>query len=178
MSMEGKSNPMRAIRMSKLTLNMGVGEPGPGLERAKGVLQKLTERKIVETKAKKRNTFGGTKGRPIGVKVTLRGKEAEEVLRKLLQAVESRIKESSFDESGNVSFGVDEYINIPGIKYDPEIGIMGLDIAVTLERPGYRVKKRALRPAKIPARHRVSRQDAMDFMKSSFGVNIVTGKEE
>ncbi len=125
---EKTDNVMRRIMLEKITLNMGAGEPGPKLEKAEAILKRITGKKVVVTKTHKRTTFGGPKNRPIGVKVTIRGKEAMELLKTLLQAVEKRVKPSQFDENGNFSFGIAEYINIPGLKYDPDIGIMGMDV--------------------------------------------------
>jgi len=71
-----------------------------------------------------------------------------------------------------VAFGIHEYIDIPGVKYDPKIGIMGLEVCVTLERPGYRIKRRRLLARKIPARHRVSRQEAVEFMSKNFDLKV------
>ena len=50
---------------------------------------------------------------------------------------------------GNLSFGIHEYIEMPGAKYDPDIGMFGLDVSVNLERPGYRISRRKKHPAKI-----------------------------
>jgi len=165
-------NPMKEIRLEKVTLNMGVGEPGPGLEKAKTMLEKISEGKAVVTRTHKRTTFGGAKKRPIGVKVTLRGKRAVELVERLLQAVENRLKTTSFDTQGNFSFGIDEYINIPGIKYDPEIGMLGMDVCVTLARPGYRIKERKLRPKKIGRSHRITPEEAREWAQKTFKVTI------
>jgi len=172
-----QEHPMRTVRLAKITLNIGAGEPGAKLEKSKGMMEKIAGRTSIITKVRKRNTFGGTKGRPIGVKVTIRGPEALELLRRLLRATENKVMFSSFDSTGNFSFGVKEYINIQGVKYDPEIGILGLDVAVTLERPGYRIKRRALRQSPVGKRHQVTRQDAMDWAKA-FGIQLVEKLEK
>jgi len=166
-------NPMKQIRLEKVTINVGAGESGPKLERAKKMVEKITNRKVVITHTHKRTTFGMARGRPIGVKVTLRGEEAMEILKKLLGAVDNRLKASQFDANGNFSFGVKEYIDIPGIKYDPEIGILGFDVCVTLERPGYRVKRRKIRPGKIGKSHRIKPEEAMEWVKQELGVEVV-----
>lgn len=170
-------NPMKEIRIEKVTLNIGVKEPAAA-DVAKKLLEKLTGRKVVITRTKKRTTFGVSKGRAIGAKVTIRGKESIELLKRLLEAVENRIKEDSFDDTGNFSFGIDEYINIPGLKYDPDIGIIGMDVCVTLERPGYRVKRKKIRKGKIGKTHRITKEEAMRFAEKSLGVKIVKEGEE
>ena len=110
---------MRAVRLDKVTLNMGAGESGPKLEKAKALLKRIAGIEPVTTITRKRSTFGVAKHRPIGAKVTLRGPAADALLRRLLQAVENRLRPNQFDAQGNFSFGVGEYINIPGAQYDP-----------------------------------------------------------
>ncbi len=165
-------NPMRTIRMEKLTLNIGMGEAGPGLDKAKALLEKLSQKKVVLTKTKKRTTFGGAKGRPIGVKVTMRGQAARELLEKLLQANDNRLRPGQFDSNGNFSFGIKEYINIPGIKYDPDIGILGMDVCVTLMRPGFRVARKRVRPGRVGKTHRITPQEAQEWVKGEFKTNV------
>lgn len=106
------------------------------------------------------------------MKTTLRGQEAMEFLKKVLQALENRLKDSQFDSSGNFSFGIHEYINIPGIKYDPDVGILGMDVAVTLERPGFRVRKRRLRPGKIGKSHLIKKEEAIEWARKNLGVEV------
>ena len=170
-------NPMRKIRIEKVTLNMGAGEAGPQLDNSKKILEVISGRKVVITKTHKRTTFGAPAKKPIGVKVTLRGKEAIELLKKMLQSVENRLKPSQFDTNGNFSFGVAEYINIPGIKYDPEVGILGMDVCVTLERSGFRMKKRKIRPSKIGKSHLISREDAMKFAEKELDIKVTEEEE-
>lgn len=164
---------MREIRIEKVTINMGCGSDEEKLERAKKLLEKLTGRKVLITKTRKRTTFGMARNRPIGVKVTLRGKEAEEFLKKAFDAVDNTIKASQFDENGNFSIGIREYIDLPGAKYDPEIGILGMDVCVTLERPGYRVKRRKIKKSKVGKKHRISKGEAIEWVKDKFGVNVI-----
>ncbi|MCD6402953.1 MAG: 50S ribosomal protein L5 [Candidatus Aenigmarchaeota archaeon] len=168
-----KENPMREIRIEKVTINIGCGSDREKLERAEKLLQRLTNRKVVITKTHKRTTFGMARNRPIGVKVTLRGKEAEDFLKKTLDAVDFQLKESQFDEFGNFSIGIKEYIDLPGVKYDPEIGILGMNVCITLERPGYRVKRRKLKKSKVGKKHRITKEEAIEWVKEKFGVKIV-----
>lgn len=141
-------NPMKEIRLAKVTVNMGTGADAAKLEKCKKIMHTLTRKKIVITSTRKRSTFGVPKNKPIGAKTTLRGEEAMEFLKKVLQGIESKLKQSQFDMNGNFSFGIHEYINIPGIKYDPDVGILGMDVAVTLERPGFRVRKGSSDPGR------------------------------
>jgi len=169
---------MRKIRLEKLTINIGAGEAGPKLENAKKLVGMFSENKIVVTKTHKRTTFGVAKNRPVGAKVTLRGEVAKEFLGKVLHSMDNRLNVSHFDENGNFSMGVKEYIHIPGMKYDPEIGIMGMDVCVTLQRPGFRVSRRKIRPRKIGKKHKITKEEAQEWVGKEFGVKIVRGEEE
>lgn len=166
-------NPMRAIRIEKVTLNVGCGDDKEKIEKAKKLLEYLTEGRPMITKSKRRSTFGMTKGKPIGVMITLRKKKAVEFLKKALQGVENRLKASQFDKEGNFSFGIKEYIEIPNVKYKHEIGMLGLDVSVTLERPGFRIKRRRIQKRKIPTRHKINREEAMNWVKNNFGVDVI-----
>jgi large subunit ribosomal protein L5 len=167
-------NKMREILINKVTVNIGVGAPGEKLEQAKSLLERLAdERKPVETQARRRDpVFKLRKGLPIGTKVTLRGDGAKAFLEKALTAKRKTLKESNFDKQGNFAFGVHEYIDFPGAKYDPGIPMFGFDVCVSLARRGGRVSARRLRAAKIGNAHRISREEAMEFMKGSFNVKI------
>ena len=155
---------------------MGVGTPGDKLNKAKKLLETIASAKAVETKTMKRiPTWGLRPKLAIGCKVTLRGKKAEELLTRLLKAQDNKLKQTNFDNFGNFSFGIKEYIDIPGVEYNPEFGIIGLEAAVTLERPGFRIKRR-LKERKIPFRHKIQKHEAMDFVKSKF--NAVISEEE
>ena len=81
------------------------------------------------------------------------------------------MKSSRFSEN-TFSFGVPEYIDIPGTKYDANIGIIGLEVAVTLERKGYRIKRRRIQTKKIPKAHSISKEEAIEFVKSKFNIKI------
>ncbi len=165
-------NPMKQIGIEKLTINIGAGEPGDKLDKSKKILEKISGKKVVITKTHKRTTFGGAKGRSIGAKVTLRKQDATNFLKNALQTLRNKLKASQFDSSGNFSFGIEEYINLPGIKYDPDIGILGMDVAVTLKRPGYRISKRRMKPQKVGKPHRIKKEESIEFMKKTFGVEI------
>ena len=169
-----ESNPMLRPRIAKVTVNIGVGESGERLEKAARVLEQLTGQKPSYRKARKTiRDFGIRKGEPIAVMVTLRREKAVEFLKKAFEAIGWRLKASQFDEFGNVSFGIKEHITIPGVRYDPEIGVFGMDIAITIERPGYRIlRRRRARKKHIPRRHRVTKEEAMVLLHDLFGVTI------
>lgn len=169
-------NKLREIKIEKVTLNIGVGGPGEKMEKAVKLLGIISGSKPVQTKSGSNTripTWGVRPNLPLGCKVTLRGKKAEELLKNLLQAAENKIPARKFDKFGNFSFGIAEYIDIPGIQYDPSIGVIGLEVAVTLERPGFRIKKRSLKKRKIGSRHIISTQEAIDYTKNRFGVDVL-----
>lgn len=173
MKSSGPSDP-KGVRIGKLVLNIGVGRSGEAIERARRVLEDLVGQKASFRKAKKSiRDFGIHKGEPIGMMVTLRRNKAEDVLRLLLQSRENRISASSFDNFGNCSFGIKEHIEIPGVRYSPEIGIFGMNVSLVLERQGYRVARRTRAPGKIGIKHRVSRDESVEFLKEKFGTEVV-----
>ncbi len=166
-------NPMRTIKLAKVTVHMGVGKSGEMLEKAKKIITELTGQKPCTKQAKMTiKEFGIREGEPISCLTTLRGERAATFLKRALDAVNNSIKRSSFDENGNFAFGIKEHIEIPGTKYVPELGIIGMDVVATLERPGFRVKRRRIRPSKIGKSQRVTREDAIKFVTDNFGVQI------
>ena len=171
---ERKENPMRRIRIEKVVINSCIGANTPRLERAAKIIEMLTGQKPEFRKAKKTiKGFGIYRGQPIAVRVTLRKQKAVEFLEKALKAVNNTLKASSFDENGNFSFGIKEHLDIPGTKYDPELGIIGMDVCVHLSRPGLRVALRKRARSKIGPSHKITREEAMEFVKNTFGVRII-----
>ena len=165
---------MKKIFLNKVVLNMGVGKSGDPIETGKKTLVQITGKKPNARNAKKsQRDWGVRKGEPIGVAVTVRGNDATELLKKLLVAKDNQINKKAFDDEGNLSFGIKEHIDIPGIKYEPQIGILGLEVSVSLARPGFSVKLRSERKAKIGKTHRITKNDAIKFLTEEFGVKIV-----
>jgi len=168
-----ESNLMKRIYIDKVILHIGVGQAGEKLEKAKKVLQEITGQEPSERRAKKTiRDFGIHRGEKIAVMVTLRKKKALEILQKVLAARGNSVPLSSVDEVGNLAFGIKEHIDIPGIKYNPEIGIFGLDVIVNLARPGYRVQRRKRCRSSIGKGHRITKEEAIEFYRS-IGVNLV-----
>lgn len=166
-------NPMRHIRIEKITLNIGAGKDQALLAKGIKLLEHITSIPPVKTITQKRIAAWGLRpGLPIGCMTTLRKKPAKDMLVRLLKAKDNQLKSSNFDDNGNISFGIPEYIDVPSAKYDPDIGIMGFQVCVTLERPGYRIKRRKIMKRKIPMHHRISQQDAIEFMKQEFNIKL------
>ena len=165
---------MRRISIGKVVINIGVGKSGEAVERARKVLEQITSQKPSQRKAKKSiRDFGTQKGEPSGLVVTARGQErCKELIKKLLVAREGKVSESSFDARGSVSFGLKEHIEIPGIRYDPAIGILGMNVSILLERPGFSVARRNRRAARVGKAHLVSREEAIQYFKDNFGVTV------
>lgn len=164
---------MQKIRVEKVTVNIGIGHVGDDVEKAVTLLKKLTGENPVKTTAtEEARQFGLRPGLNIGAKVTLRGETAEEFLARVLAAQDNEVPAAAFDRQGNFSLGVDEYIDMPDTRYDPDIGMQGFEVAVTLERPGYRVKKRK-DPRDLGKQQKITPEDAQEFVRDRFDVEIV-----
>jgi large subunit ribosomal protein L5 len=162
---------MRTPRIEKVVVHMAVGEGGRELQNAQGILEEITGQESVQTLAKRTVAeFDIREGDPIGAKTTLRGEDANEFLETALALTD--LSTSQFDDTGNFSFGVAEHTAFPSQEYDPQIGIYGLDVTVTLVRPGYRVAKRDRKTRPIPSNHRMTPADAAAFVADAFDVEV------
>ncbi len=170
----GVANSMRQIRIAKVTLNIGAGKSEEHLKKGVKLLETLgAPIKPVKTVTQKRIPGWGLRpGLAIGCMVTVRREMAEKLLKRLLFAKGNRLPASCFDTQGSFSFGIPEYIEIEGMEYDPELKIMGLEVAVTLDRPGYRVKVRKIRPTPVGLGHRVTKEEAAVFIADRFHVEV------
>ena len=166
-------NLMKEISVDKITLNIGAGKDQAKLEKGIKLINNIAGRAPVKTFTRKRiQEWGLRPGLPIGCKLTLRKSIALELLKKLLDAKDNTLQPSNFDNEGNISFGIHEYIDVPGIKYDPDIGIMGFQVCITLKRKGFRIKNRALKKHTIPKKHRIQKESALEFMKNAFNLSV------
>lgn len=174
---EGYSNPNLVPRISKVVVHCNVGEAGDALETAEQILRDITNRKPALIRAKRtEKEFGIREGQPIGWKITLRGEKAFNFIKRVLQVYENSVWKGSIDKRGNLSFGIEEHQEIPGAEYDPELGIIGFDVSVSLSRSGYRVKRRKEEQRSIPEKHQVGKEDAIRFFET-IG-NVREGKRE
>ncbi len=166
-------SPMKKISLEKVVLNMGVGKSGDAIEIAQRALEQISSKKPSARNAKEtQRDWGIRKGEPIGAAVTIRGKDAIVLLKRLLEAKGNTVNGKSFDNFGNYSFGIKEHIDIPDVKYEPSIGILGLGISVTLTRPGYGIRRRSKHKASVGKSHAITSQEAKDYLVKEFGVTV------
>ncbi|MBI4116695.1 50S ribosomal protein L5 [Candidatus Pacearchaeota archaeon] len=158
-------NPMRKIKIEKVVLS--VGATGEALEKGVKLLKLLTGGKPAKMKSAKRIPSLGVRPKlEVGAVVTIR-KGAEELLKRMLVAIDNTLRTRQISEN-NFSFGLKEYIEIPGIEYQRDIGIMGFDATVVFKRAGRRVRIRKIGAGKIPKRQTITKQEIIKFMEDNF----------
>ena len=166
-------SPMKKISLEKVVLNMGLGKSGDVITTAQKALEQISGKKPSTRNAKAAyRDWGVRKGEPIGVAVTVRGEDGIALLKRLLEAKGNTVNGRSFDNFGNFSFGINEHIDIPGVKYDPQVGILGLGISITLTRPGYGIRTRSKHKASVGKNHVIKSQEAKDYLAKEFGVTV------
>jgi len=164
------TNPMRKVRMEKIVLS--VGGTGEELEKGVRLLKLLTGKIPAKMKSRKRIPSLGVRPKlEVGAVVTIR-KNLKEVLRKMLSPLDNTLKKSQISEN-NFSFGIKEYIEVPGIEYQRDIGIKGLDVTVTFQRAGRRVKLKKIKSQRIPKKQAVTREEIIKFMEENFKTKFI-----
>lgn len=174
-----KSNPMLMPFVDKVVINIGIGMGGEELAKASSVLEGIANATPTITKAKRSiKEWNVRKGQSIATKVTLRGKQATDFLIRALVPTDNRILRKAFDNKGNFSFGIDEHIKLPDVKYDPELGIFGFNVSVRVSRPGYRIKTRKKDRRNIGKSHYVNKEETIYFIENELKVEVVDVMEE
>ena len=167
-------NKMREVRIEKVVINIGVGAAGEKLVKAQKVLGLVTKRKPVQTLSRSTiRDWGIRQNMPIGAKVTIRGKDAEAFVRKALAIKNNSLPAYCFDPQGNFSFGITDYTEFEGMKYDPEIGVVGMDVNVSVARPGDRVMRRRIAPKRVATSHRLTKAEGIAFAREKMGLEVV-----
>lgn len=163
-------NPMRQIKIEKVVLN--VGGKDEELEKGVKLLKLLTGRTPAKMKSRKRiPSLGIRPGLEVGAVVTVR-KNPVELLRKMLSTIDNTLKKSQISEN-NFSFGIKEYLEIPGIEYQREIGIRGFDVTIVFKRYGRRVKSKKIKRGRIPKRQNIQAKEIIKFMEDNFETKFI-----
>jgi large subunit ribosomal protein L5 len=168
------ADSMRRIEVDKVVVNMGVGESGEKLAKADKLLERIVGQKPIRRTAKKTlQPLSIKKGEAIACNVTLRGARADDFLKRSFK-IQNKLFRSQFDTMGNFSFGIEEHTDF-GFRYEPTVGIFGMDVSVSLKRPGYRIKERKIQKKKLPQKQRINKADVIAFLEESYGVEVVEG---
>ncbi len=166
-------NPMQKIHVDRLVINIGSGSDDKVQSNARRLLEIITSRKPMDARAKRRlPAFKVSKGQKIGAFVTVRGDDIKPLVMRLFEAVDNKLKDSAVTNN-SVSFGIHEYIDIRGVKYDPKVGMLGMNVNLSFKRKGTRIAERKRKRGTIAPHHRiVSREDIRDYLKNEFNVEV------
>jgi large subunit ribosomal protein L5 len=170
MAEQKMENVMKEVRLEKVILNIG----GVAEKLDKGVilLETISGKKAVRVKAIKRiPTWNVRPGLEVGTKVTLRGEDAINMVKKLLPAIDNTLKEKQI-QPNCFSFGIHEYIEIPGVEYIREVGIMGFEVTVVFSRAGKAVEKKKIKRGKT-RRLTVTREEIENYLITKFNTEIL-----
>lgn len=171
--MATKQNPMRDIFIDKLVIQCCAGGEADQFTKASKVLKQLTDQDVAYGKSRLTiRGFGIRRGQKISGKVTVRGKKAQDILDRALKIKDFTLDESCFSQEGHFGFGITEHIAL-NMKYDPSIGIFGMDFMVVLGRPGGRVSKRKHNRTRIGHSHRITKDEAIQYAKEKLEITVV-----
>jgi len=164
-----EKNIMRKIKIEKIALS--IGGTGDGLEKGVKLLEMLSGKKPARMKSRKRIPSLGVRPKlEVGAVVTIR-KNPEEVLKRMLAATDNVLKKKQVSEN-TFSFGIKEYIEIPGMEYQRDIGIIGFDVTIVFTRAGRRVKIKKIKKGRIPKRQMISKEEIIKYMEENFGTEF------
>jgi len=167
---EKMSNPMRKIKIEKVLISAGGVDKE--LEKSRKLLELISGMKAQIIASRKRiPDFGVRPGLEVGTRITVRGRNAIELLKRLLGAIDNQLKAKQIADN-HFSFGIEEYIEIPGMEYQRDIGIKGLNVAVTFARAGLRVSRKKIKAGYVPKKQRITKQEIIKFMEENFKTKI------
>jgi large subunit ribosomal protein L5 len=165
-SKDKSENPMRKFYLEKIILSCGAKDKE--LDKAQKLLQYISGKKATRNITQKRiPDFDVRPGLEVGTSVTLRGEEAVSLLKKLLASVDNKLQKSQVT-SNSLSFGIHEYIEIPGVEYQREIGIRGLNVTISFARPGFRTKRKKIKYSKLPKKQNITEEEIINYMGDNF----------
>lgn len=142
------------VTLKKLSINICVGESGDRLTRASKILKELTGQKPSIGQAEQTiRSFGIHRNEEISVYCTVRGSVASDLLERALRIKEYRLPSTCFTDQGTFAFGIDEHIDLEGMKYDPNIGIFGMNFVVVCGKNG--------------TNNRVNREEAIGWFENT-----------
>jgi large subunit ribosomal protein L5 len=166
-----EENKMRNIEIEKIVLNCGgVDEK---LQKSIQLLKLISGKKIKEVESTKRiPTFGVRPGLKTGCMVTIRNKDKiQDLLPRFLEAIDNKLRKKQIAKNA-FSFGIKEYLEIPGMEYQRDIGILGFEITVVFKRKGKRVAFKKIKQGRVPAKQGIPKEEIIEFIKSKFNVEI------
>lgn len=166
-------NVMRGIRISKVVINIGTGSDENVQENARRLIEIITGRKVANAISRTRNpSFKISKGQKIGAFVTVRGQDAKMLAARLFEAIDRKIKQGSITDN-SISFGIAEYIDISGVKYDPKVGMLGMNVNISFARKGLRVASRKIKRSRVSKSHSaITKSEIMDHVKKEFNLSM------
>jgi len=165
-------NPMQEIEIEKMVLHCGGTEDK--LEKSIKLLEMISgSKKIYVVRSTRRiPTFGISPGKKSGAKITIRDKvKIKELLERFFVSMDNELPKKQIT-TNQVCFGIPEYIEIPGLEYNRDIGITGFEVMLVFKRKGKSVKLRKIKKGKYPKRQDVAKEEIENYMESKFNLEI------
>ena len=169
-----ENNNMKEMEIEKMVLHCGGTENK--LEKSIELLNMIVKGKnkiFIKQSTRRIPAFGISPGKKSGCKVTLRDKEIiMDLLRRFFASFDNELNINQITEN-QLCFGIREYIEVPGLEYDRDIGILGFEVMLVFKRKGKRVKLKKIKRGKYPKKQRVTREEIVEFLTKNLGVEII-----
>jgi large subunit ribosomal protein L5 len=167
-------NSMKEIQINKVVINIGTGSDQQLHASARLLIEIITGRKPADELSRTRNpAFKIAKGQKIGAFVTVRGEDARKLIVRLFEAVDNKVKIEAITNN-SISFGIPEYIDISGVKYDPKVGMLGMNVNVSFKRSGLRVALKKIKQSRVSKKHRtITKEQIIDYIGKEFSVKPI-----